>query len=308
MPSSSTPGLNPPGIEVGNVDGLGGILHEAVRNSVRQLHVSDLEAGCGAIVTATCGGHPRLARPDAKKPYPQRVQNRAELDDYYLRLNVIATKVALEARERFGNDSVPVFGSVLTSGDSNNGKIQLQGSEAKLIQAYTNDHRAQLEGLQKGHVDAVLVEAGGVSVPELIAIAQLCKELCLPVLMSLVVGDDGRILDPNSNDNFSDLARQFRGILENKYLGLGLNCNSHRATKKALEQDPNAEIKVVYPNQDQGKQAECERGIHNYPATIEEEIGFLKQLLVDRPDLAAIGSCCRSVRSEELLRRVTGLL
>lgn len=298
VPSSSTAAL---GTAEGNVDRIASILNPDIQNAVTKLHMNDLEAGAGFIVTATCGAHERQARPDPKAW--QRLNSQKSRADQLYQLNRIAVDCAYNARLLLQRD-VAIFGSIITSGDCYDGDSQLNASTQVLEEKYRDDHRSQLVSFSHPDqpVDAVLFEAGGVSVLELLAVCQLCEELSLPLLISLVVDDDGDILDPQWKITFSELAERAQDILGQGFLGLGLNCNGRPATTKALEKDEDQRIRMVYPNRSDAGEMERKKEDFSRNATHQEELDYLHSITQARSHICAVGCCCRDERSESLLK------
>jgi S-methylmethionine-dependent homocysteine/selenocysteine methylase len=304
IPSSSTAVLGPE--TNGNVQCLPNIVLPEVRIAVERLHRSDIGAGASAIVTATCGGHNRQTRPDPL-PYPIGIRNQQALEEYIFRINRLAVEAACNARRDISRFDIPVFGSVLTSGDCYDGSRQLSGiSEGNLKKLYYQDHESQIRAFASGsdRVDAILVEAGGVSVPELLAIVELARDVRLPIIVSLVVGDNGRILDTNSTDEFSDLTRAFSNIANDLFLGLSLNCNSRRQTQAGLKRDEGHDVLLAYTNS--SEISALQRAVGNWdsgdPVTVEQELVAFRWFIEDFPYLRGGGSCCREERSEDLLQ------
>lgn len=304
VPSSSTAALGSP---EGNVNGLPSIRHSVVRQRVLDLHVQDVQDGATFIVTATCGGHDRQARPD-KKDWSNVVPS-TEREKLVYEINRLAVNCAHKARQVLQNPQVPILASIVTSGDCYDGSRQLEGAVRQLEKAYKSDHYTQLKAFTESTaaVDAVLFEAGGVSVVELLSVCELCEDLSLPLILSLAVDDEGEVLDPNWKIPFDDLARRARNILGEDFIGLGLNCNSRQATKKALQKDTHQEFRLVYPNQSETNAYERSQENFCSPASLEQEIAFLADILPAHPYLTAIGCCCRAAREGKLLKNLQKL-
>lgn len=297
VPSSSTAAL---GRENGDVDRITSIRREEIQQAVRDLHIADLEAGAGFIVTATCGAHDRQARPDPKAWH--KLDPSRDRSQQLYELNQLAVECAVQARTQVA-DQPAIFGSVITSGDCYDGSRQLRGEASQLERQYREDHRSQLQAFADSHqVDAVLLEAGGASVIELLAICQECHELSLPLLLSLAVSDEGDVLDETWNIPFDELASRARAVLGDLFLGLGLNCNSRPATWNALQKDFQKEFRLVYPNQSNATAEQRRKEQFVSLASYEEEVDFLTQVLDAASHICAVGCCCRDQRSKKLLQ------
>ncbi len=320
VPSSSTQALrNIPG----QLSGWASIQDPDIQGAMTELHLQDLQAGASFAVTGTCGmGVRRVREKNDLQSFPKGIQTLSGLEDFVSDSNEKALKSALSARDQYEQEhqeAAAVLGSIVTSSDCYDPRkkkpfdLGKHGSHESVINAYREDHIAQISGLTSDpnrKVDALLIEAGGVSFHELLAIAMLSSESETPLIASLVVNDQGDILDPDFTGSLEGISRELRSILGPLFLGLGLNCNSHEATLQALRKDKSSEIRMVYPNQAQLNTDQ--RARHAFTearsASIDEEVQFAETLLKDFEHVCVIGCCCRDERSEVLIHSFRQLI
>lgn len=294
LPGPSSHHLGAAGDNLGKIHRL---KHQAVRHQLFAGMHQDAQYA-SIITTPTYSAHPRLAREDTS--FPEQFRSLDALNEELFLLNNTAVDIAHQVRASLGSQHL-IFGSFGTSGDGHQVIGQLEGSEGKLIDQYSQDHLSQLLGLTRGEhaVDALFFEAAGVSIPELIAVAQLCKSLSVPLLISCVVNDAGELLDPHNTDDFHQIESSLRKILGRLLLGLSINCSPRGAIMKAFEKDTYGVLRGAHQNEGEYTDAELAAGSFGEAQSIAADMQWKAQLYAERPDLSYGGRCCSSGENDQ---------
>lgn len=146
--------------------------------------------------------------------------------------------------------------------------------------------------LSEAGVDAIIFETA-VKKEEILGVIQACKELSLPLVISLYVNPDGYIPEPNGKQTLSQMIQRVDTQCGADGYSFWLNCASKDAIRQAitLSREWLDRITTVYPNASHPT-------AESYTCNPElcrdtEDLGlFFQELAQSLPSLSVIGGCC----------------